>query len=54
MLEQLARDVTGWPARVVEFFERLATTQYLNHLRPQALARADLRDREGAGLGHRP
>ena len=23
MLEQLARDVTGWPARAVEFFERL-------------------------------
>ena len=23
VLEQLARDVTGWPARAVEFFERL-------------------------------
>lgn len=34
MLEQLARDVTGWDARVVEFFQLLATTQYLNHLRP--------------------
>ncbi|MGP1372614.1 MAG: hypothetical protein ACTS3T_07300 [Almyronema sp.] len=43
MLEQLARDVTGWPTRVVEFFERLATTQYLNHLRPHNLAMADLR-----------
>src|ERR1700730_3536765 len=31
MLEQLARDVTGWPARTVEFFEQLATTQYMNH-----------------------
>ena len=37
MLEQLAADVTGWPARVVEFFQLLATTQYLNHLRPQNL-----------------
>ena len=27
MLEQLARDVTGWDARVVEFFQLLATTQ---------------------------
>lgn len=35
MLEQLARDVTRWPARVVEFFQLLATTQYLNHLRPE-------------------
>ena len=34
MLEQLARDVTGWDARVVESFQRLATTQYMNHLRP--------------------
>lgn len=33
MLEQLARDVTGWPARVVEYFELLATTQYMNHIR---------------------
>ena len=34
MLEQLARDVTGWNARAVEYFQLLATTQYLNHLRP--------------------
>ena len=44
MLEQLARDVTGWSARVVEFFELLATTQYLNHLRPHNLATPDLRN----------
>jgi hypothetical protein len=42
MLEQLARDVTGWPARAVEFFEQLATTQYMNHVRPHALATAAL------------
>ena len=35
MLEQLARDATNWPARAVEFFQLLATTQYLNHLRPE-------------------
>jgi len=34
VLEQLARDVTGWNARVVEFFQLLATTQYMNHVRP--------------------
>jgi hypothetical protein len=44
MLEQLARDVTGWPARAVEMFERLVTTQYMNHIRPHAAATADLRD----------
>lgn len=44
MLEELARNVTGWPAHAVEFFELLTTTQYMNHLRPHALATASLRD----------
>ncbi len=44
MLEQLARDVTGWPARVVEFFQLLATTQYLNHIRPANTITPDLRN----------
>jgi hypothetical protein len=43
MLEQLARDVTDWPARAVEFFEQLTTTQYMNHVRLHAPATADLR-----------
>ncbi len=34
MLEQLAADVTGWSACVVEFFERLGWTQNQNHRRP--------------------
>lgn len=46
MIEQLARDVTDWPARAVEFFERLAATQYLGHVRPHAVATADFRRRE--------
>jgi photosystem II stability/assembly factor-like uncharacterized protein len=33
VLEQLARDLTGWRGRVVEFVEILATTQNLNHVR---------------------
>ncbi len=44
MLEQLARDVTNWPAHAAEFFEQLATTQYINHLRPHAQATANLRN----------
>ncbi len=43
MLEQLARDVTGWGAHVVEFFQLLATTQYINHLRPGNLYSPNLR-----------
>jgi len=36
VLEQLTADVTGWPAIAVEYFQRLATTQYVrNHLRAQ-------------------
>jgi hypothetical protein len=45
MLEVLAREVTGWDARVVEFFQLLATTQYVNHLRP-GNTRPDLRQWE--------
>ena len=51
MLEELARDVTGWPAHAVEFFEQLATTQYMKHLRPDAKATADLRDLRSLLLG---
>jgi hypothetical protein len=43
MLEELARNVTDCPARAVEFFEQLATTQYMNHLRPHAPATAAVR-----------
>lgn len=43
VLEQLARDVTGWDARVVEFYDLLSTTQYMNHLRPSNLYSPDLR-----------
>ena len=60
MLEQLARDTTQWNARVVEFFELLGTTQYLNHLRPHNVRTPDLRqtnalellDTPFDGIGH--
>ncbi len=35
VLEQLARDITGWGARVVESQPLLSTTQHINHLRSQ-------------------
>ena len=34
VLEGLARDVTGWDAHVVEYFQQLAWTQSLKHVRP--------------------
>ena len=43
VLEQLARDVTRWPARAVEFFELLVATQYVNHVRPQNQGTVDVR-----------
>jgi hypothetical protein len=47
MLEQLARDVTGWNARVVEFFQLLGWTQWTpNHIRPQNFYAPDLRQWE--------
>lgn len=53
VLEQLAHDVTGWPAHAVEFFELLATTQYMNHVRPNAAATTDLRSAERIELAGR-
>jgi len=52
MLEELARDVTGWSAHVVEFFTRLDWNQHLEHLRPECqgcpdLRRVDVGDRVG-------
>jgi hypothetical protein len=46
VLEQLARDVTGWPARAVEFFAELGWTQYMNHDRPDVHYCPSLRDIE--------
>jgi hypothetical protein len=46
VLEQLARDVTGWGAHAVEFFKVLATAQYMNHLRPDNCYAPDLRNWE--------
>jgi hypothetical protein len=42
-LEQLARDVTGWGTHAVEFFQLLAATQYMNHIRPSNYYAPDLR-----------
>jgi hypothetical protein len=45
MLEELARDVTGWAAHAVEFLELVGWSQHLEHIRPQA-ANFDVRSLE--------
>jgi len=52
MLEELARDVTGWGSHVVEFFTLLDWNQHLEHLRMDChgcpdLRRVDVGDRVG-------
>lgn len=53
-LEQMARDVTGWPVVAVEFFQRLIWSQNANHVRPEALGTASVRDAEAARGAHGP
>jgi hypothetical protein len=53
VLEAIARDVTGWPAHVVEFFQITATCQHMNHVRPAHHLAPDLHDsRTLEPLGH--
>lgn len=44
LLEDLARDAAGWPARAVEFYRRLGWMQHLDHRHPHRGGTADLRD----------
>lgn len=44
VLEQLAHDVTGWNSNVVEYFQLLATTQYMNHIRPKNLSMTSVKN----------
>ncbi len=48
VMEQLARDVTGWPAHAVEFFKVLADSQYMNHIRLYNRYAPDLRNWKSA------
>jgi len=44
LLEQLANDSAGWPARAVEFYKLLGWTQNINHLYLHRGRTVDLRD----------
>jgi hypothetical protein len=54
VLEQLARDLTGWDASVVEYFQLLATTQFMNHIRRGNLSFPDLGDSKSLELINTP
>src|SRR5664279_799596 len=43
-LEAVARDVSGWPTRVVEYFPLLSASQHIRYPRPGRGATVDLRD----------
>ncbi|BDC51025.1 hypothetical protein F183_A33410 [Bryobacterales bacterium F-183] len=53
-LEQLAVNVTGWPARVVEYFDLLPTMQHMNHIRLHRPYTASLRDANALNHVNRP
>lgn len=46
LLQDLARDAAGWPARPVEFYRLLGWMQHLDHPRPGRGGTADLRSPE--------
>lgn len=54
VLEQVARDVTGWPAHALEFFQLLGLTQNLNHLRMNKAQTAHVRDAKRIDLVNDP
>lgn len=43
VLEQLARDLTGWPAVAAEMFERMAVTQHMQHVVPTRVGTVPMR-----------
>ena len=50
VLEQLARDVTGWPGKAVEFFDLLSTNRAMNHQRRSDVSLVEVRDADKAEL----
>jgi hypothetical protein len=50
LLELLANEVAGWPARAFEFYKLLGWTQHFNHLRPLQGRTVDVRRGDALGL----
>ena len=53
-IEQVASEVTGWPIVAVEFFQKLATSQNINHLRPDLPIFASVRNSAISATAHGP
>lgn len=51
VIEQVVRDVTGWPTKAVETYRLLGATTHVNHVRPERPTWASLRDAATAELG---
>lgn len=49
VIEQAARDITGWPSRAVEYFHLLSITQNMNHILPDS-ATIDFRNTDSLEL----
>ncbi len=54
ILEQIARDITGWPARAIEFFELTCRSAHMNHLRSSSHYSLDVRDRQHLSMVNGP
>ena len=50
LLELLAKDIAGWPARAVQFYELLGWNQNLNHLHKERARTVDLRQIDSLNL----
>jgi hypothetical protein len=50
VLEQVVRDVTGWPTKAVELYRLLGTTTHVNHVRLERPTFASLRSASSAEL----
>jgi hypothetical protein len=50
VLDLLANDVSGWPARAVEFYRLLGWNQNINHLHLRRARTVNVRDMEALGL----
>ncbi len=50
LLELLANNVSGWPARAVEFYKQLGYTQHLNHVRLTRGQRCSMGDGDSLDL----
>ncbi|MEM9309962.1 MAG: hypothetical protein AAGA34_00825 [Pseudomonadota bacterium] len=53
-LEQVSRDVTGWPIVAVEFFKHLTMAENVNHLRGPRPVTASVRRADQPQRAHRP